>query len=281
MPASRRRSARSAGANDVAWRLLVVLTTARAQNLLFSLPYLLVWTRGLDLLGRVGLVGAHACAMLVFGTRSDAVDAARGLAPRLGLTRQARWTAVPLSRASAPLLTAAALLGGVAAGRIHGLAPVGVAALVGAAWLAAHVPTRWKYLVAPELGLPLLLLVAPATALAWLADASVPWLSVASSAAALGAVVLACHLRDRDRDLADDVPTLATRRPRAATGWLWTAVVVAALAMLAPLEHPLDALERLALLGGLGLAAAVPLGRARVPALVVVHALLALTWLLR
>ena len=265
---------------DPVWRVLLVLTTVRAHNLLFSVPYLVVWTHGLDPIGRTGLVIGHACAVLAFGAFSDAIDAGRGLAPRIALVRDPRWNAIPLSRIAGPVMALVAVLAGLLAGRIHPLAPVGVLALVGAAWAAARVPAAWKYLIGPELGLPVLLLAAPAGALAWLTDASIPWLSLVSGAGCLAALVLASHLRDRERDMADDVPTLATRRPRTARGWMWVAGLTGAIASMALLEHPLAPVDRLALLGGLGVLSGLLAGRYRVPVLVVAHALLAVAWML-
>ena len=265
---------------DPVWRVLLVLTTVRAHSLLFSVPYLVVWTRGFDPIGRTGLLMGHACAVLALGTFSDAVDAGRGLAPRIALVRDPRWHAIPLSRVAGPVMALIAVLAGLLAGRIHPLAPVGVLALIGAAWAAARLPVAWKYLTGPELGLPVLLLAAPAGALAWLTDASIPWLSLLSGAGCLAALVLASHLRDRERDMADDVPTLATRRPRTARGWMWVAGLTGAIAGIALLEHPLAPVDRLALLGGLGVLAGLPAGRYRVPVLVVAHALLAVAWML-
>lgn len=280
MPEPDRRSRTTIDVNELTWRVLLVLTTVRTHNLLFSVPYLVVWTRGLDPVGRTGLVLAHACAVLAFGTLSDAIDAGRGLTPRIALIRDPRWSAAPLARVAGPALALVAVVAGLLAVRIHPLAPVGVVALVAAAWAGARAPTGWKYLGGPEVGLPVLLLVGPAAALGWLTEASLPWLSVLSGVGCLTALILACHIRDRERDMADDVPTLATRRPRTARGWMWAAGLAGGIAGMALLEHPLDPVERLALVGGLGVLGALTAGRYRVPALAVAHGVLALAWML-
>ncbi|TVQ31035.1 MAG: hypothetical protein EA376_10640 [Phycisphaeraceae bacterium] len=67
-----------------------LIESTRAYILLFSIPFTLLWSRGLEPLGVVTgplLVVLHACVAVFWMICMARADQARGLAPRLGLRR--------------------------------------------------------------------------------------------------------------------------------------------------------------------------------------------------
>ncbi len=277
-------AARPAAAADLARvgrRLLVTAASTHVAALAFSTPYLLAWTAGLDEPGRVGLTLAHGATLLAAGIWASLGDAERGHDPRLGLAGDPRWTDHDLARTALGPVLIVAVIGSLLALRLHPAVGLGALALLGAARLWTRAPMGTRLVLAPEVVGPVLVILAPAAALAWLAGADVPPVSALSAAACLAALVIAIHLRDRDRDLTEDVPTLATRQPRRAAQALGACGAIGGLSGIATLTLPLGASTVAALVGGLGVMAAVPRSRGRVPALAAAHALLALSWLAR
>ncbi|MFO8074700.1 MAG: hypothetical protein R6T85_01120 [Egibacteraceae bacterium] len=260
---------------------LVLAASTRVAALAFSTPYLLAWTAGLDPSGRIGLALAHGATLLAAGVWSSLADAERGHDPRLSLARDPRWVDLDLARVALGPLLIAAVLGSLVALRLHLAIGLGALALLVLARLWTRAPRGARGVVGPEVVGPALVVLAPAAGLRWLAGGDVPVLSVASAAACLAALVLAIHLRDHDRDVAEGVPTLATRRPRRAAQALGACGAVGGLSGIATLMLPLGAATLTGLVGGLGVIAALPLARGRVPALAAAHALLALSWLAR
>lgn len=275
------RTDATAGPARVGRRVLVLAASTHVAALAFSTPYLVAWTAGLDRPGRVGLVLAHGATLLAAGMWSSLADAERGRDPRLGLARDPRWSDLELARRALGPVLIVAVLGSLVALRLHPAVGLGALALLAVARLWTRAPLGTRLVLGPELVAPVLVVLVPAAGLGWLAGAELPPLSALSAAASLAALVLALHLRDRDRDLADGVPTLATRQPRRAAQALGACGAIGGLSGIATLVLPLGAATVTALVGGLGVIAALPLSRGRVPALAAAHALLALSWLAR
>lgn len=270
-------------AADVSARgLLVILYSVRAYALAFSVPYLWLWTEGLHVVARLGVVLTHASAVLVMTTANDSLDHSAGHHRRLELLRRPEWTRPELVVASAPLITLVAVAGATAllAVDVHPGVPLSIAGVVIAGWVGAHLPLSVKYLGFPEVGAPAVMLVVPAIALRWLTPADPPLLSIVAGVGLLVAIVLATHLRDRDVDLAADVPTSATRRPATTSRWLWVTGLGSGVAVLGSLYRPLGLAGWVAVLGVAGVVAALPLRRRRVVVLTAAHGLIALHWLL-
>ncbi|QBI21795.1 hypothetical protein ER308_21040 [Egibacter rhizosphaerae] len=256
-------------------RTLRVIATMRPHLWLHSVPYLLVWTPEADVAGRVGLVVAHAAALTAWQLRSDFVDAARGLEPRGGLPRRRRWTDLAVTDRVLPLALGLTIVGGLLAGRLHPLFPLVMGLLAAGAWFLPLRPPARKYFLTPEVVLALGFVGGVAGLLAVAQAGSVPAPTVVANIGALLATIVAAHIRDRGRDLADGVTTIATQGPAAWT-LLWLAGLASVVAGLASLELPLTAGGRVAVAGAGALAVALCLRRGRVPALVLAHGAYAL-----
>jgi hypothetical protein len=259
----------------------VLLVTLRAHALLFSLPYMWLWTDGLDGIVRMGAVVAHGAALLAVGSASTARDKDRGVMPRVGLFRGARWSRPELATTFAQVLSLVAFAGIAAllVTDVHWMVPASFAFLLVSGLLWARAPLGVKYLGACELGAPLVVLVLPALALGIATPASPGLWSVMAGFCFLVAIVLATHLRDRGDDLSADIPTMATRRPAAANGWLWVTVIAAVIAVLVGIYLPLNFGEVAGIVGAVAFIGACMAERSRVPALIAAHAAVGLYWI--
>lgn len=258
-------------------RALQVLTTVRAATLLFSVPYLWTWTAGLSAGVRWSAVGVHAAALLAANCWNNAVDAARGLAPHIGLVRDPDAVDGDLAGRLAWVFAGAAVVASLGLVPVSIAAPPAVAVLLAAVWFAARAPTVRKYLGAPEIAAPALVIVVPAVALRLFTDAAPAWSTVVAGAAFLSALILATHIRDRGADLRDRVPTVATRNLPAARGWLLLTAAAGVFAAVAPLDTPLSTTEWLRGATALTFGAATVVRERRVAILTAAHGLFALT----
>ncbi len=256
-------------------------TTTRLYTLAFSVPYVWLWTAGLAGPQRIGFTGAHAFTLLAFNAWNDAVDTSRGFERRLALNRDPRRTVRPLAGPATLLLAGLALACSLAAASAWSPAPVAVVLVLAAGWAGGHLPTWRKYLLVPELAAPALLLALPAWVLSRFTDAGSDVFTAVAGCAFLIALILATHLRDRDADLAEDVPTVATRRPATTGSWFAFAGTVGAVGAVAPLYHPLGVADVLAILGAAGFGLGMLRPAHRVSVLTAAHACYALSLLLR
>lgn len=259
------------------------LAVSGVQVLAFSIPYMWLWTAGLDSVARFFTVVAHGIVLLAIGAASAASDRVRGLSPRLMLrpqeagpddaARAGSWTDL------LTLLSIAAIAALLAA-PVGWMLPASIAALfvIGALW--ARAPLWIKYLGVGETAAPLAVMGLPAGAIFLSGGFTPPLSSLIAGASALSAIVLATHLRDRELDLADDVPTAATRQPETSENWLRTLAFAAGIAVLVGIEVPLDAAEALGVTGAVGFVAATAAGTWRVPAMVGAHMLIGAFWIL-
>lgn len=253
------------------------------QVLAFSIPYLWLWTDGLDTVARFFAVLAHSTVLLAIGATSVASDQARGITPRLMVRpqeagpedakRAGSWTDV-LN------LVAVAAVAALLAAPAGWMLPAAIAVLFVVGLLWAHAPLWIKYFGICETIAPLVVLGLPVGALVLSADTSPALSSVVAAATAFTAIVLATHLRDRTIDLADDVPTAATRQPVSSESWLHTLAFVTAIAVLLNIHVPLEPAELLGIVGAAGFVAATLRRTWRVPSMVTAHLLVGVFWVL-
>ncbi len=260
---------------------LSVLATTRAHLLVFSLPFLWAWSEGLPLAGRFGLLVAHGGALTGLATANSIDDQERGIEPRLGVTRGWEGCQPELARQLPEFLLLLSVAGLASLFAAAGDWRVGASVLVlligGWGWM--RLPLSVKYLVQPELAAPIVALLVPWTVLTIATPVAVPVTSVLAGVAGMATLVLAAHLRDRELDLADDVPTSATTRPELTRRWLKVTGTVASIATLAGLYVPLTLPEGIGLLGALGILVATTRDDARMTLLVPSFALAGLYWL--
>lgn len=257
-----------------------VVTTSRVYMLLFSLPYVWLWTEGLPSLDRWSAVGAHGLAILAVAMWNDALDAEQGLPPHLGLTRAPEGRNVDLARSLSWPLAGAAVAASLGLLDVSVWLPIAVVAVLCGAWLGVRLPAGRKYLGWPEITAPLMTIVAPAAMLTAVADATAGVSTTVAGAAFLAALVVASHIRDRDTDLRHRVPTLATRNLHAARGWLLMAALIGAVAACASLTIPLNAVEAVRAFGALAFGVLASIRPGRVPLLFIAHGIFALSLLL-
>ena len=279
--ALRAGSAVAEQAGDMLRDTLSVLATTRAHLLVFSLPFLWAWSEGLPLAGRFGLLVAHGGALTGLATANSIDDQERGIEPRLGVTRGWEGCRPELARQLPEFLLLLSVAGLASLFAAAGDWRVGASVLVlligGWGWM--RLPLSVKYLVQPELAAPIVALLVPWTVLTIATPVAVPVTSVLAGVAGMATLVLAAHLRDRELDLADDVPTSATRRPELTRRWLKVTGAVASIATLAGLYVPLTLPEGIGLLGALGILVATTRDDARMTLLVPSFALAGLYWL--
>lgn len=268
-------------ATETLRHLLLVLVTVRAHLLAFSVPYMWFWSEGLDGIVRIALVVAHGTALLALGTASTTIDRNRGMLPRLGLLEGGRWTRSDILPTYGQVLALIALaaLAALFATTVAWPVPASIMLLLVGGWAWARLPLSVKYLGSPDWGAPVLALVLPATALSLATPAAPPPSSVVAAVAFMVAIMLATHLRDREADLAADVPTVATRRPNDTRGWLRMSAIVSALVVFAGLYTPLSPFEWLGALGALAFAIGPAARSTRVEILTAAHAVVGLYWL--
>lgn len=256
------------------------IATLRLLTLGFSLPYVWLWTSSLTPLERWSAMLAHGLGLLAANTWIEVADSDRGLEPHLGPTRDASLIDYQLARLVSWPLAGSSVLASLGLVSLSAFAPVLTIALLASVWLATRLPNDRKYLVGPEIAAPVLLLLAPAAGLTVVADAMPPVIVTAAGACFLSALVIACHIRDRPRDLECQVPTLATRNLPLARGWMLTLAFAGTITACTALTTPLDAVEVARAAGALAFGVSATIKHGRVATLTVAHAFFAVTLLL-
>lgn len=261
-------------------RIAKALVALRPTSLLFSVPYLWAWTADLPAGGRVPAVVAHALAVLAAGAMASYADARDGLPLHLSVAGGTRVADVGLARLVASPLAVVAVLASLPLRDLSATLPAAAALSIAAAAAWTLLPVRRRYFLLPDLAIPLLVVVVPAALLRLQAGAGVPVDVVVAATCFLAALVLAAHIRDRGRDLRDEVPTSATRNLPLARGWMLTLAFSGTIAALASLTLPLAGADVLRAGGALAFGVFATISWRRVVTLTVTHALFAVSILL-